>query len=65
MSPRTFTSVVALWGGLCTAAAAFVISVFVLASPSRRSPAVVWSARISGAYFLPSLAFLTYAILSR
>ena len=62
MSSRTFTTIMAFWAGWWVAAAAFAVSSLSLASPSRRSPAMVWSAGISGAFFLPVAAFLAYAI---
>ena len=62
MSPRTFMIEVTFWAGWCVAALAFAVSLLGLAAPSRRSPAMVWSARSSGAFFLPGAAFLAYAI---
>jgi hypothetical protein len=62
MSSRTFTTLLAFWAGWWVAAAAFAVSLLALTVPSRRSPAMVWSARISGALFLPATALLAYAI---
>jgi hypothetical protein len=65
MSPRTFTTVLALWAGWLVAAVAFAGSLLVLLAPPRRSPTIVWSARISGALFLPGAALLAYATVFR
>jgi ABC-type proline/glycine betaine transport system permease subunit len=61
MSPQTFTSVLAVGVAWWVAAAALALSLWALSS--RRSRASVLSIVVSGAYVVPSVAFLAYAVL--
>lgn len=59
MSRRTATGVVLITAGWVVAAAAFALSL--LALRWQRTRVIILSTLVSGAYVLPSVAFLVYA----